>query len=613
MNEEPATITPPNIPRRSHIPNSLRRAIAVLAIAGVGTGAASQQVGAAEKLPVEPGLAQLGPEQADSSGRIAIAEPEATSASETAVSAQSSTGTRPGYTMVYDQAKKPHEHHKPHHKPQKHHPKPKEHHHKHKKHPHKPTTVTPPVVPAPPLQDLHPENLPGDLTPEVVSVMKENAAYILPSECSGWLLRNSDGVAVGVLSAKHCGFLPSDGNLSTDANGQPVYNFNQPLTVYNGNEVGNATTPSDMTEVGVVNNVYVDPTTDMVVLSFAGQDPEAVVALAQSQVMPASQSSTLPEGSVVFSRGITQYQPNNTGPEEMQNFAMSVLGNSNWAVTNPGGQTIEQVNLLIAAVPLSPDGAECSPGESGAGYIVYNSTNNQWQVVGIATAYNDWGRYYTANNPTQAAANLAYFQSEFNASLSGYFAVCGVEQQFPSAATGGQFIPVNNPEDPSFAIDSLVEQYRDDMFEAGYTPQVIKGLVDLGNKGWLENPTFEYDPTTDTLLLGGYTQNSDTDPADHLGVTVIQNASRNLQDLSVYSDDGKTAPSLTTATGTLELDPDQLSFEDQNGLAIGQSNFPIEPLPASAGATLSIDSSGQVLMTQPSGDIVPVANLNPGG
>ena len=167
------------------------------------------------------------------------------------------------------------------------------------------TPVTPPQPP--PLQDLHPEALSSALTPTVVGLMKQNAAYIMGLNCSAWVLRDQAGLPVGVLTAKHCGLLPSDGNLSTASDGQLRVSLSQPLTVYTGDHFGTPST-TVMTVAGVVTSFYVDPSTtdDLAVGIFDGQDPASVVAIAQSELVPAEQGAALPEGTVAFDAGFPQ-------------------------------------------------------------------------------------------------------------------------------------------------------------------------------------------------------------------------------------------------------------------------------------------------------------------
>jgi hypothetical protein len=307
-----------------------------------------------------------------------------------------------------------------------------------------PTSPTTPAQP-PPLQDLHPEQLSASLTPDIVALMRENAGSMIVPPCSGWVIRDGTGTPVGILTAKHCGLLPSEGNLSTGSDGQPQVTFSQPVDVYVGDHFGTPATTA-MTVVGTVTSFYVDPTStdDVAVGIFSGQDPMSVVALAQSELMPADQVAALPEGTVAFEAGFPEYQPRNTGPLAREDFAMSVLGPDVWTVVDLSGNVTEQLSVLVAAVPLSPDGSECSQGNSGSALFVVGP-EGQPELIGVASAFTDWGDFYNADDPIAAQGVLSEFETKFDVALGGYAAVCGFNDQMPTPNLGAELVAVDVP------------------------------------------------------------------------------------------------------------------------------------------------------------------------
>jgi hypothetical protein len=123
---------------------------------------------------------------------------------------------------------------------------------------------------------------------------------------------------------------------------------------------------------------------------------------------------------------------------------LSALGGTNWITKDINGNPVEQLNLLLAAGLLTPDGSDGGPGFSGSGVFKQTPDGKVWQV-GIVSANTDWGSFINAGNPTSAQAVFNGFETEFNADLDPFASVQGIYTTPPSAATGAQYIPVITP------------------------------------------------------------------------------------------------------------------------------------------------------------------------
>ncbi len=92
---------------------------------------------------------------------------------------------------------------------------------------------------------------------------------------------------------------------------------------------------------------------------------------------------------------------------------MTFLGKANWEVT--GG---DKLNLIIAAVPASKDGAICSWRDSGAVAIAPDKTG-KIMPLGSLSAFNDFGFIYNTD-PKKALAERQYIENTFGISMEGY-------------------------------------------------------------------------------------------------------------------------------------------------------------------------------------------------
>lgn len=256
--------------------------------------------------------------------------------------------------------------------------------------------------------------------------MNENVVYLPALGCSGFLIRNQSDVAVGVLTAQHCSMLASEGRQSTGSAGEVQLDFGQPVLAQTGNSINGLTTVGEINQFLLNSNN--DNTRDEALGAFAGHSIDEVVA-SYSQ-MQASNADMLTMGSVIYDSGWPVNQPNNPGSMERQDFAMSVLGPTNWNVSSG-----EKLDLLLAAAPLTHDGSECSWGASGSGGFVV-SPEGKPLLVGPLSAFNDFGTLYNSGNPTAAAEEMSYIQSSFWADMSGYAAVCGFSVEPPSMDAG---------------------------------------------------------------------------------------------------------------------------------------------------------------------------------
>jgi hypothetical protein len=273
-------------------------------------------------------------------------------------------------------------------------------------------------------------------------------------------------------------------------------------------------------------------------------------------------------------------------------------------------------------MPATANQKGCTPGISGAGAFLLTgpnssntreiATNDAGEPMMIGTA----NSYDVLSSTITTGTTLSWLQGNFpNVDFSDYVKyinagntayLCAIANQLPDPSQA-ETIPIGNPEYPS--ISSLAEQFRDDLLQPGYTPQIFNGILNFGST-WLERPAYYVDTATNTLLLASYEPSATSDDnqvADHVDIMVFSNASQYITSMSGYSLDGVTAPGVTTVEGPLSLSADDSELEDGSGSIDGQV---IQSATANtAGATFSIDSNGNIVVNQPAGGIIPTVTI----
>ncbi|HTB49043.1 MAG TPA: hypothetical protein VK712_03090 [Verrucomicrobiae bacterium] len=432
------------------------------------------------------------------------------------------------------------------------------------------------------------------IPPAVSQIMSENTVYLLPSGCSGFLIRNPAGQPIGVQTAQHCGAMSQqDGDWGTNANGQPTVTFNSPMGVETGDTIDSLTDIGDITELAL--SAPTDATHDLA-LGALGDNSMPDVLANYNQMTPA-QVAALQPGDVIYNSGWPQFEANNSGPRKREEFAMSVLGTSN--ITTTKG---DNLNVLWAAVPESADGAECSFGDSGsAGFTL--DQEGQPLIIGPLSGFDDFGLVLNQNDPAAAASARTYYENEFGVDLTGYSAVCSFDigPLSTSSEVTAQVVAPEGPEGtpPPTPLENLEQQYTADFFNPDFTRQVINGMVVItGLKGsrYIDRPAVYYDPSGDGTTLLAWCGDGDASSPDSLHIQALLGNDA-LQSVSIYSDnDGQTDPDLINSTGAVapsnDTQPGTPGFTDANGLHFGIYNTdnPLSNDPATdaSQSTLSI-------------------------
>ena len=291
---------------------------------------------------------------------------------------------------------------------------------------------------------------------------------------------------------------------------------------------------------------------------FANSTPEEV--LASSMQMSHDEISTLKKGDVIYNSGFPVNQQFNNESTKRQDFAMSVLGQAEWTVTN--GKILK---LLVAAVPLSKDGAECSWGNSGSQAFIVRP-DGSIGLIGAESAFNDFGFLY--NDAVNGAAEKVAIESYFGVDMTGYAAVCGFAYEVPSQESGMVVGPVNVTDTlpVTETIADKVRQFAVKTFEdVTHDRTIIDGIVRVPNpKGdsMIEHPEIIYDDADKSYALVSY----GSELKGHISVTVLPK----LDSLIVYSENGQPISihdqiSDYSDTGT--------SFALDNGYTVGNTNL----------------------------------------
>jgi hypothetical protein len=385
---------------------------------------------------------------------------------------------------------------------------------------------------------LHPENL--LVTESIKTIMDRNVVHIPDLGCSGFLLRNKAGEAIGVRTAEHCSLLPKDGHWSTVIPNKPViFNFEKPLIVNQGTDFKTEQTIGTITQL-IVNGPS-DNRRDNAFGVFANSSPEEV--LANSQQMTPEEIDTLKTGDVIYNSGFPLDQKLNNGPTKRQDFAMTVLGKVEWQITNG-----ESLKLVVAAVPLSKDGAECSWGNSGSQAFIQRP-DGSIGIIGSASAFNDFGNLY--NGVAAGAAERADAESYFGVDLSGYVALCGFAYETPTPEAGMIVGSVNVvdqlpiTETPPTIYDKTREYVVEKFQDSTHDRTIIDGIVEVATgKGgfYVQRPEIIYDADTGIYSLVSY----GSELKGHTAITVLQN----LSVLRVYTGSGQT-PNIAHEVGAI--------------------------------------------------------------
>lgn len=466
-----------------------------------------------------------------------------------------------------------------------------------------PVVITPPKGTLPPapeqLLELHPESL---TTPAAeAEVMHDNAVYLPVLGCSGILVRNAGGTPIGIKTAKHC----LKDNWYIDASDQYGLNFDgQPVYAELGDSLDDLTIAGQVTQFAFA---PLDKASDTAFGAFEGQSMDDVIASATSNQMPAEQVDSLPRGTVVYMGSYPQDELNNPGPSKRENFAMHVIGTTTENVADEG----EVLRTLVAAIPESADGAECSWRSSGSEVFTLDASGNRIDI-GTQTAFNDFGLLRYKDDPKAGAEERASIEQQFGVDMTGYAGVCYISFLSPSAADGMVTAnvytppPIPPPTPEQLALEQFEETFAADFVDPTYTRKIINGFVQVnepnGGSYWLDKPAYAYDPATKTLLLAYYGLKGGGSTA--LSLETFPDGT--MQNVAIYSHDGGITPPdiTTTSTGALVPNADgSPSFTDANGFNFGiflQGDMS-QPVAPGSGLvdSLNVDANGNLVLNIP--------------
>jgi hypothetical protein len=449
--------------------------------------------------------------------------------------------------------------------------------------------TTPPVL----------EILPVHAVPiEVSNIMQQETVYLPWVGCSGALIRDENGKPIGVSFNEHCAMRPQNREriLGTDGN---FYFLDQDFTVTQGDSV------DKMTKVGNISQFILNPaddtTRDEAIGVFEGHTQAEVVA--NLKLASPDQILALQKNDVMYMSGFPVDQDNNPGPMKRQEFALSILGNGLTKTTL--GETID---VVWAAVPSTPDGAECSFGASGSmGFIMVDG--KALSVGNLAAFYDLTGD--TSGTPEQAQRIKKILEEKWGVSLDGFTTICGFAKEQPDTliSVADSIVDVPGHENDPQPEATYAETYKklqkkfvrelnnpaiDKTFLDGWIELPMRGGGGEGaEKRWVEDPLI-YNPGDGNLLISW----RDPDFPDKINSRLLFKGT--FETIDFWREPGAPedySPETHGALTEADFNGDQ-ALQDENGniIAYRTANLPENPTPLK----LFVDTRGvvQVIPTE---------------
>jgi hypothetical protein len=427
-------------------------------------------------------------------------------------------------------------------------------------------------------QDMSANQVP-DVAQEFIN---KNVVYMNGLNCSGSLIRNPNGTAVGVLTASHCG-LRNANTLGPDA----AY-FTPWIQSSNGSEYifqnggTTAETGSDMASMRTVDEVaqFILPPKgnkdiDQAIGVFPGHSVKEVLNSYQAKQLSADEINNLVPGESTLYMAGWPFAQNGDGKGNKirQQFALTYIGQQ--TISNAAGET---ENVVLATAERDKDGAICSAGASGSdGFILQQVAQNGHNVekvrsvgvLSVAVPLTGGG------NSQQAAQAAQYYKKLYpNVNWNGVDALCGFspnslvkEHAVVNVATSLNEIP-----NPQVTTPLIAETL---FFDPEYTPKAINGILEgvyeddtkpgpILRKMTVENPVI-FANKDGSIVVGYYKTNVG------LAIKIFPSAN----DLTVYQSRNSVPQELNIARPlTFEdptaADPSNLScFQDGTGYQFG--------------------------------------------
>lgn len=415
---------------------------------------------------------------------------------------------------------------------------------------------------------------PASVPEHVAKVMDSEAVQIPALGCSGMLIRDEEGAAIGVATADHC-FDTSKLRLSSDGK-SGTFLTSGSLDAFTGR------TEKELSKAGSISEMLMwpaeDANHDLVVAAFDGHSAQEVLARYDHERLSYDEIASLKQGDVIYNSGWPAGQHDFDGVFKRQNFAMTVLGIQDVTVTT--GKTIK---MLVAAVPKTVDGAECSWGNSGSDAFVLSAEDGpdgslsvKPRFIGTAAAFNDFGLWYNTK-ASDAQAEKNFFESSFGVSTDGYAGTCGFAFETPDPAKGAIVV---KPADfaQSFdehvrQIDNYTETFRSKIESSTEHRQIIKGLVHVltGKNGyWLQDPIMQIDQETQAVYLG-YHYHPDGNRADQTDTPSVDYIPFDqLINLQIFSDKGSVKPQISQTVDGKVSKRSSNGYRLKDGTVIGR-------------------------------------------
>lgn len=388
-----------------------------------------------------------------------------------------------------------------------------------------PPTEKPSVVPPEHKQSI---DISALTVPAEAAKAMADTVYLPWSRCSGFLVRDAGGEAVGYASAEHCGLLDTAGPAAAEdyrhtrrikgTDGNYYIVIAQPAVVAETGE-----TQKNLQPVGSVDAMILPPSGntshDLALGVFAGHTPEEVLAAYNQNRLSDDMLAALKTGDVVYSSAWPVDQPKSPVGETRQQFAQAFLGLT-WDSFDTG-QSID--NMAVTAMPKDADGAICSPGASGSEAFV--QTADGPRSLGTLTGYVDLNGVLFGT-PESAQAQRQYYSDLFGVDLDQMDSLCFYSLDPPTLDGDASVVKVVNSIDqiPGHEGEITPERELQKARQAFTDPATPKTILDgylyvpatKGGDTWIDRPMLYHDAANGAVVLAY----ADPGDPDHLALSL---------------------------------------------------------------------------------------------
>jgi len=420
--------------------------------------------------------------------------------------------------------------------------------------------------------------------------INQKAAFIEGLNCSGAVIDNDKGQAVGVLTAAHCGLrYTSDSNVAYHTSwikgGDSRYYMQKwGMRLKTGDNMKSLITVGDIKQFILPTKDNIN--TDQALGVLAGHTAEEVLRAYKAEQLSQKEINTLVPGEtqVYFAGWPVAQNGDGEGNMIRQQFSGTFFGQQ--VLTSAAGETL---NVAWFAVERDSNGAVCSPGSSGSeGFILQKKSDGKIEVrsVGALSVGWDFGTYPDSKS--------AFEQKYGFIDWSKVDAVCGFATR-SLATTKHEIVNVVHDvsEIPNPQVDSeLAAQSL--FFNSSYKPTVINGLVTEKNntddKPFIVDRPVIFANNDGSVVIGYYDEGN-------LKVRIFEKA----DELVFYPDDGSQMPSPTKTKcvmfkGAVE-GVNQGSFVDDNGYEFGTFMESAKGAGSAGEYSLSLTKDGKIYFT----------------